>query len=402
MLRISLRRPSGISVTGTWDENRREGWEERRLERWGIAGLNSGRNDALSVSVSTALENPAWDTFLRGTPLGEFPQSSLWAAFKQVDGWQCHRTVLQKGRDIAGGFQLLWRSSRWGRIGYVSRGPVPATEDEELVDTLSDLLTRAARTLRLTGMVVQPPGRSRVIASRLSSSRFPANRVLDIVTATLVVDVSGGMEAVETGMRRTTRQLLRKAARNGVSVREGTEADIGIFFWLMLETCKRQKVEPNPSSEKALRELWLASRKAEGCRLTLAEHDGRPVSGLFCIPFGDVVAIWKKGSLPESLHLHPVELLYREAFAWAHSQGYHYCDFTALDRRTADALTAGVPLSGKQKAGRDIFNLGFGGRPVLLPEVCIHFPNPLLSMAYRTFSVLQQAARRIPGLSRIQ
>jgi hypothetical protein len=272
---------------------------------------------------------------------------------------------------------------------------VVAVEDAETVDSLAELMARTARQLRLVAMVVQPPGRSQVIASRLLSSRFAPNRILDIVTATLVVDVSGGIEAVEARMRRATRQQLRKAVRNGVSVREGTEADIGVFFWLMLETCKRQKVEPNPSTENALRELWLASRKAEGCRLTLAEHGGRPVSGLFCIPFRDVVAIWKKGSSPQYLHLHPVELLYHEAFAWAHAQGYRYCDFTALNRRTADTLIAGIALSDKQKAGRDIFNLGFGGRPMLLPEACIHFPNPLLSMAYRAFSGVQQAARRI-------
>lgn len=353
------------SATGTWGEHQ------------GPVGT------AMSVSVSAALEDPDWDAFLQSTSLGEYQQASFWARYKQADGWECSRTLLKQGRRIVGGFQVLWRKTRFGRIGYVSKGPVAEAEAPEVVDALAMLLTKAAQRLRLAGLVVQPPGRSRLTSLRLPAASFAPNRILAIITATLMVDVTGGLSAVAARMRRTTRQLLGKAVRSGVTVREGSEEDLETFFHLMLKSCERQNVSPNPSSAAALKALWNASGGAAGCRLTLAEHSGKAIGGLFCIAFGEVLTLWKKGSLPEDLTVHPMEMLYHEAFAWAHCRGYRFCDFLSLGRWTAECLLRGLPLSEEQKRSRDIFNLGFGGAPVLLPEAYLYFPNPALSLAYR-------------------
>jgi lipid II:glycine glycyltransferase (peptidoglycan interpeptide bridge formation enzyme) len=358
----------------------------------------------MNVSVSASFEDPAWDEFLKSNPLGEFSQSSAWARYKQVDGWACSRTLIQRDQRIVGGFQTLWRPTRFGRMGYVSKGPVAEAEEPELVDALVERLAAAARRQRLAALVVQPPGRSRLTPPKLAAASFVPNRILEIITATLVVEASGGMPALEARMRRTTRQLLRKAVRSGVTVREGTEEDLQIFFLLMQKTCERQNVSPNPASAAALKALWNASGGSSGCRLTLAEHGGSVIAGLFCIAFGEVLTFWKKGSLPERLRQHPMELLYHEALAWAHSRGYRFCDFLSLGRQTAESLIRGVPLSAGQKAGRDIFNLGFGGTPILLPEACLHFPNPALSLGYRllagnefTLKYFKKAARKLEG-----
>ena len=352
-----------------------------------VAGEN------LAASTTDTVADPIWDNFLLGDPHGEYQQSGMWAALKRVEGWRCSRTVLRVGPKIIGGYQLLWRNFRWGRIGYVSRGPVPAGENEQLVDVLVGSLIQSARKLRLTALMVQPPASSRKIVTRLSPAHFVENRLLRVDTASLVVDISKGMEAVEAGMRRTTHQQLRKAARNGVSVREGDECDIPVFFQLMLETCRRQKTMPNPSSEKALKEIWWASGMSNRCRLTIAEHNDRPISGLFCIAFGKNVVFWKKGSSPQHLRLHAMEMLYHEAFEWAHAHGYRQCDFSALNRQIAEKLLNGVSLSDAHKASRDIFNLGFGGHAVLLPESYLHFPSPAISWAYRAFSSIPTANR---------
>jgi hypothetical protein len=331
----------------------------------------------------TDIEDEAWDVFLQRTPLGEYVQSSIWARAKSVDGWKCHRVLLTVNQEILGGFQLLWRSSRFGKIGYVSRGPVAKTEDEEITRALVDLMKKTSHHVGLRAMIVQPPGRSQSIEPLLSKAKFCPNGFLGIVTANLMVDVSDGWQTVEGRMRRTTRQQVRKAIRNGISIREGGEKDLGIFFDLMLQTCKRQRVRANPSSLDVLTALMRASEGREICRLTLAEYQGRSISGLFCIAFGEGVTLWKKGSLPEFLHLHPVEALYQDAMLWAHSKKYRYCDFAALDRRIAEALIKGATLSSEQRKGRDIFNLGFGGNAVLLPEAYLYFPNPLLAWGYR-------------------
>ena len=65
-----------------------------------------------------------WDDFLSQTPLGQFQQSTIWARAKHSEGWRSVRVLFTVEDVLVGGFQLLERSSLWGRIGYVSKGPV--------------------------------------------------------------------------------------------------------------------------------------------------------------------------------------------------------------------------------------------------------------------------------------
>ena len=354
---------------------------------------------AMTVSVTSALDDPDWDRFLQSIPQGEFEQGCCWAQYKQTAGWQCSRTLIRQDQEIIAGFQLLWRPTRFGRIGYVSRGPVAADETRETVDRLVELLIESVRRLRLAAMVVHPPARSQHTASRFPPDRFAPNRLLGIITATLFLDVSSGMEAVEAQMSQNTRKHIRQAARKGITVREGSQEDIGTFFRLMFETCRRQNVRPNPPTESAMRALWEAWRGSGGCRLTIAEYKRQPISGLLCMRWGDVLTLWKKGSLPEHFHGTPMELLYYETFLWAHQKGYRYCDFGSVNLHTAETLIQGMPLSEEQKTSRDFFNLKFGGNPVLLPGAYLYFSNPLGRWAYRLLRKNEWAQRYLNKFS---
>ena len=49
----------------------------------------------------------------------------------------------------------------------------------------------------------------------------------------------------------------------------------------------------------------------------------------------------------------------------------------------AATLLAGEEPSEDQKRSRDFFSLGFGGKPVMLPDSRALIPNPILRSAYR-------------------
>lgn len=339
-------------------------------------------DEKLAVQVSDTSQDDEWDRFLQKNPAGEFEQTCCWAEVKKIEGWGCQRVVMIRKKAILGGFQILWRKTRWGRIGYVTKGPVVAINNKWALALITDLIKKAARELRLVALLVLPPKEGRLSRVIGPKNKFLPNRVMDIITATLVVDISEGMKAVEARMRRNTRQQIRRSYRNNVSVREGGEKDLATFFYLMRQTCKRQGVTPNPSSVAALERLWKTSQTFGGCRLTLAEYQKRPIAGLFCIPFNRIINIWKKGSVPDYLHLNPMEMLYHEAMSWAHGKGYQSADFISLDRDIAESLLNNVPLTEKQRRSRDVFNLGFGGYPVILPNAYIHFTNQVLYQGY--------------------
>ena len=178
---------------------------------------------------------------------------------------------------------------------------------------------------------------------------------MGVIETTLLVDVSKGKEALDKGMSRKTRKNVRLANQRGVTIREGTEEDIGLFFNLMSATCKRQGVKPNPPTEKALRQLWLTLSKHNCLRVTFAEYNHEVLAGSLNILFGKKVNLWKKGWNFKHPECYPNDLLYYEILHWACSNNFNHCDFIAFDRSIADALQKGAPLSDAQEKSRHIF-----------------------------------------------
>lgn len=185
-------------------------------------------------------------------------------------------------------------------------------------------------------------------------------------------------------MRKTTLKQVRRAERRGVSVREGGEGDVALFFRLMTSTCARQGTLPQPASEAAMLQVWRSFHREGKVRMTFAEVDGEAVATLFCLDFGDRVSAWKKGWSGAHEEKHPNVLLSYEAIQWAHRRGARQFDFMGFDR---DAMKQGVSagdLQAAQQGSLYWFNLGFGSQPRLLPESFLYFGNGLLRAVHRS------------------
>jgi peptidoglycan pentaglycine glycine transferase (the first glycine) len=337
---------------------------------------------APKLSISTDLLDPAWDRFLEIAPTGQFQQSSLWAVTKKADGWRPLRAVFRSDDQVVGGFQILTQKKKIGTIGYISKGPVLLEETPDRCAEILETMFRVVQENRIVALIIQPPDDSRVLPSLLEKLPFMENSLMRVNESTLCVDVSQGFPAVQQNMRRSTRRLTRQALKMGVTIREGNETDLPLFFDLMLETCRRQGATPNPSSLEALRSLWSAFAPTKRIRLTFAEFEGKSVSGLLCIPFGRAMNIWKKGWNATATACHPNELLNADALEWASQHGLQFADFAALDRSIALSLTNGQEISAEQMGKRDFFNMGFGGFPKLLPPARVYIQNPLFRRLY--------------------
>jgi lipid II:glycine glycyltransferase (peptidoglycan interpeptide bridge formation enzyme) len=336
----------------------------------------------VGVSTSPQESDPEWDSFLSRTSLGQFQQSSMWARVKLKAGWRPTRIVFTADNGIVGGFQILSKKSRLGRIGYVSKGPVMLTEDAGTAALLVKSLKQAMKGEGLSAAIIQPPDVSELLPEVLRREGFPICYFKSVGAATLMVDLTGSFETVEGRMSKYTRKHVRQATRRGVTIREGTARDTATFFRLMLSTCERQGAAPEPPTEAAVAELWERFHQFACVRLSFAECDGEPVAAQLAIPFGGTVRLWKKGWSSTHGDKHPNELLTHEVIQWAHAKGFKNVDFGALDKRTAQSLLQGLPLDEDQTQSRDKFNLGFGGRPVLLPEARVWFGNGFLRRVY--------------------
>jgi lipid II:glycine glycyltransferase (peptidoglycan interpeptide bridge formation enzyme) len=321
----------------------------------------------------------------------------MWGRFKEGTGWTCHRLLHHQRGELAGGCQILAKTRRGFRFGYISKGPVLREETEEQAHAFWPKLREVVRREKLDALLIQPPDHSRHWSQVLQELGCLRGDVLGIISSTVRVDLSGDRSAVKSRLSRTTDRCVRQALRNGVKIRPGDESDSGTFFRLMHETCKRQDVHPNPPSEAAFSLMFRAFAMGGCARMTFAELNGIAVAGVFSIQFGGAMTIWKKGALRKALPLHAVDLLYHDALLWGNDAALESCDFGGVDRAIAEALLAGRELTPAQNSARDCFNLRFGAQPELLPAPMLFVPNPFLRSALSAALNFEPARRLMQG-----
>lgn len=73
-------------------------------------------------------------------------------------------------------------------------------------------------------------------------------------------------------MRETTRRNVRKARKLEVTVREGSQADLRVFWELLAATARRQDFSLYPP--EYYDEIWRAFAAHGEARLVVAEHHG--------------------------------------------------------------------------------------------------------------------------------
>lgn len=323
-----------------------------------------------------------WDSFVETCPRGQFQQTSGWARTKAIERWQAFRvTIPDRDGALAGGVQVLWRQTRFGRVGYASKGPVLQVEDAPSIDEVLRRMSAQARAARLRAIILQPPDYSRITAEDLGRNGFASGIIPSVIRATGVIDVLGGREVFHRGMNRQVRREARVARERGVTLRLGDRSDLGRFFELMRESSRRQGSAPNPARVEALEALWDAF--APHMLLGLAEHEQQVVSALLMIGHGSRLTFWKKGWDARATRLYANALLNVEALGWACDRGYREVDFVGLDPDIANTLLAGQPLTEAQQKTRHLFNLRLGARPVRLPPARLLVLHPVLRALHR-------------------
>jgi hypothetical protein len=152
---------------------------------------------------------------------------------------------------------------------------------------------------------------------------------------------------------------------------------------MMLETCKRQQVRPNPATESSVFKLWDLLSERGNIKLFVSEFQGKALACRMVIPFGRVLYDWKVGWTGDLPNLHATHLLVWEVIKWGKGHGCLSFDFMGISNRTvAKRILQGEPFHAVAE-GQDLFKMTFGGGATLLPCARTHISNPFLAVGYR-------------------
>lgn len=185
----------------------------------------------MDSSISKAGVDPEWDHFLETLPDNLYHQSSLWAQAQASLGWKHLRLVVREHGKIVGGVQMLLRSlPLLGSVGYVARGPVSASHDPALQEFILEQMDRAAWAERILFLKIQPACGGEDWAQRLLNQGAQPSEIRVTPLSTLLVDLRQEPEAILENLHYKTRYNIRRAERKGLTVRQGTEADLPAFL----------------------------------------------------------------------------------------------------------------------------------------------------------------------------
>ena len=342
------------------------------LERTDVEGF--------AVSVDRAAVDPEWDSFLVATPGDYHVQSSLWCRVKQLNGWEHVRIKVRGKHGILGGAQMLFRSSRMlGRLGYVTKGPVMADDDDGLADVILTAVREIAAREGIRALVLQPP-RYGAASRRLQQHGFAPFAVETAPSATVVLDLTSEEHEILARMSKGMRNGVRRSQRRGISTRVGTREDLPTFHALLQATSRRQGM--SIYGLDYFLGMWDVLAPADAMVLFLSELGDEPVSAQICLTFGDSVIAKQIGWSGDYRHLHPNEALDWHTIRWAKERGFKHYDLEGITRGAAEALLETGSLPDRYMNTPTSYKVRLGGEPRLLPSASCFFTNPALRLLY--------------------
>jgi lipid II:glycine glycyltransferase (peptidoglycan interpeptide bridge formation enzyme) len=338
---------------------------------------------AYHIEIRSERDDPEWDAFLEQTPNGHHMQTSMWGQTKVNLGWKALRVAVRQAGKIVGGAQLLLRSKYMLTMGYVPRGPLLISNDPLLLRLVMDQLHQLVKKHSIHYLVIQPPYNAHWLTGQLSAWGFRPGLLEYSPEANAIVDLQQSSEVILAKMHPKTRYNIRLAERKGVTVREGTEADIATFYRLYHMTSQRQQFVP--FSEDYIVTMWQAFARHGAIKLFLAEYEGKVLSAFLDIAFSDTLLYKLGGWSGEHSNLHPNEALHWAIIKWAQERGYHHYDLEELHMEVGRAVLEGHPIPEQWKRSVYSFKLSFGSNVHMTPCSYEYIPQPLLRWGYSFF-----------------
>jgi peptidoglycan pentaglycine glycine transferase (the first glycine) len=307
-----------------------------------------------------------WDEALLALPNAHVLQNWAWGAFKSRHGWHATRLLFEEqGQTIAAASVLRRRLPLLpASILYVPKGPIVDWADGARAGQVLAELEGLARDLRAISIKLDPdiyyagrapefstrPACARDVAGLLAGRGWRLSPEQIQFQNTVLLDLAHNEDDLLAGMKQKTRYNVRLAMRRGVQVREGTEADLGLFYDLYAETAQRDGFPIRPP--EYYYDAWRTFLKAEQARLLLAEVEGDTVAGLILFTFGPAAWYMYGASSDRHRNLMPNNLLQWEAMRCARAAGCALYDLWGAP----DQLDESDPMWGVVR-----FKLGLGG-----------------------------------------
>jgi peptidoglycan pentaglycine glycine transferase (the first glycine) len=304
--------------------------------------------------------NPGrWNSALTSLPTAHVLQTWEWGAFKARHGWTATRYLWvepDSDRPCAAASVLTRQPGRLSpAVMYVPKGPALNYGNTELLHSVLAHLEGIAQRKQALLIKVDPDVwadtiEGKVVMEVLRCQGWHASREQVQFRNTLLLDLTRSPDELLSAMKSKWRYNVRLATRKGVTVRQGTLADLPLLYDIYAETSARNGFVIRP--REYYRDAWSEAIRAGIAHPLVAEVEGKPVAMLINFHFAGQAWYMYGGSRAVHRDKMPTHLLQWEAMRLAREQGCVVYDMWGAP----DELDQSDPLWGVYR-----FKQGFGG-----------------------------------------
>jgi lipid II:glycine glycyltransferase (peptidoglycan interpeptide bridge formation enzyme) len=347
-----------------------------------------------AVGCAEASVDPAWDGLVEETG-GDLAQTTLWAASRQGLGFRAyHITIATAGQELLGGCLIYVKRvapACW--VASIPRGPLVLAPESTAASAVVREIVAWARREGVRVLIIQPPEATPVLDEAMTEMGFRPGVPSVAPEATIRLDLRRSDEELLSSMSAMRRRNVRKALRSGLEVCQ--DDDIELFHRLHVATARRQGFVP--ATRENLQTQWDLLAPYANCTMFIARYHGVAAAGIWATRFAGTVTFKLAGwDASSAAPPHASDAVHWAAIQWARTNGDRIYDLGGFDRRGAECLVNGRPMSDDFHRSPSFYKLSFGGMAVLLPRARFLLLPKLADLA------LGGAAQRLFASSGVQ
>lgn len=339
--------------------------------------------------LETKKDEEEYTRFLESNERCNFQQSLEWAKVKT--SWKKEVILAEDSSKKIIGSLMVWirKIPIFGNIMYSSRGPVCDIHNIEVLKQLTEGAKLLAKKYDAIVLRIEPDIKSddtsfRNIMLELGYSiKDDAKNFREEIQPRYVfrLDTKGKTEdEIFKNFHSKTRYNIRLATKKGVTVKEGTREDLKDFHKIMVTTGIRDGFITRPLEYF---ERMYDCLGPEHMKILMAYYDGKPISGVIPIMYGNKTWYLYGASSNEHRNLMPNYLLQWEMIK------------IALSRKSDIYDLRGVPGIADNSNGLFRFKKGFGAEYTeFIGEVYI----PFKPFTYKMYKVSEKIFRNVRAL----
>jgi len=315
-----------------------------------------------SYNILEIKDKKIWDEFIMSQPAHTFLHSWAWGEFNEATGDKVWRLGISNpsglGPDgLVAAALIIKVHARRGNFLFIPHGPVLASGEQilnfkfslfkQLVEKLREIAKQEKVSFIRISPLLEDTQENKDLFREMGFRPAPIHMHAE---TTWTLNLTPTEDELLMAMRKTTRNLIRRAQKDGVEVKTGTsDKDVEIFYDLYKETVRKHNFIPF-SLTYIRNQVKIFSQDNNAC-VFIARHSGQPLASSIIMFYGDS-AFYHHGASTQS-KIPAAYLLQWAAIREAKRRGHKFYNFWGI-------IKEDVPLKHPWQ-GITLFKKGFGG-----------------------------------------